>query len=238
MKSLVSGALIGGAAILSSFATDVDAATTVTVFEEPLVFGEDHADLDGDGIEDFYFLAGSTSGLIGEFGYYDFRPESALGDGWTYRQTLMLQSGPTGNNRGSLPQFFEAGDTISSWGYGTSNFVNVYGDGVEGPLDEIGASAFIGFVFEKYTSCDDPDSEYCEDEGYGEYETGAWQFGWLELERGEQGLMVKSMGLADYSEDAEIPGAALPPVAPVPLPAGLPLLVAGLGAFGLIRRRR
>ena len=41
-------------------------------------------------------------------------------------------------------------------------------------------------------------------------------------------------GNATLTLDAE----AAPPPSPVPLPAGLPLLLAGLGALGLLRRRR
>ncbi|WP_424970397.1 VPLPA-CTERM sorting domain-containing protein [Dinoroseobacter sp. S76] len=44
-----------------------------------------------------------------------------------------------------------------------------------------------------------------------------------------------SRGLARFITEVQF---GLDPVAPIPLPAGLPLLLAGLGGLGLLRRRR
>ena len=40
------------------------------------------------------------------------------------------------------------------------------------------------------------------------------------------------------SSEGEFLEGPIDPVAPVPLPAGFPLLLAGLGAFGFVARRR
>ena len=50
---------------------------------------------------------------------------------------------------------------------------------------------------------------------------------------GDNGFFASSANAASFS----LATITIEEVAPIPLPAGLPLMLAGLGAFGLIRRR-
>ncbi|TCP40836.1 VPLPA-CTERM sorting domain-containing protein [Rhodovulum marinum] len=185
-------------------------------------------DLNGDGFDDigfyaFDYVSGTQEGGVGTYSY-------ELG-GKLYRTSIVNESDATIG--ATLAVGFNPGDAIdaTSGDFGGGGELYVNGSGTPyGILAAAGSSAYLGFQIEV-------GSNFGTNDGY--YFFGAAQetyYGWIAVERGS--VILGDYGLQNVSGEA----AAIPTVgsgpSPVPLPAGLPLLLAGLGALGLVRRRR
>ncbi|TDX19611.1 VPLPA-CTERM sorting domain-containing protein [Rhodovulum visakhapatnamense] len=233
MKNYGFTAFFSGLALLGLSSLETQAATVITTLDPPLVASNGSfpgLDVDGDGWNDFYFYGGGEDGDYGAVFAAEGSPFSESLGYFSYAWLLGVEDSP-GN---AATAFFEPGSEVgltSPQELGILPYAELYVAGEAGELGEIGDTAIIGFVLETYRPCVDETTQACE-EGDGDdglVEFLGYRFGWFDLERGS--TIVNRYGLADLGDPAAI-------IPPVPLPAGLPLLLAGLGAFGLAARRR
>lgn len=229
--------MVFGAAVLGVTSYSAHAATVVTTLEDAFVVdGEGQAfgsvanlDVNGDGEADFEVYDDGDSGSIGGWDTYLSLPYSNEDISYDYFHVLMVDANTYGTGSALFPEGAEIGwDTATDFEWG----VDIYGGSGKNLLPEVGDSGYLGFVIEYYVSCYEGDDYCLEYAAFGDTVYTNHQFGWLHVEHGS--VVIDSYGLGEIGGSATVPSTN---VSAVPLPAGLPLLLAGLGAFGLARRR-
>ncbi|WP_299403627.1 VPLPA-CTERM sorting domain-containing protein [uncultured Roseobacter sp.] len=213
--------LVTGTAVMGAFAATTAGAATVDAnglrivdINETASNSSFNFDLNGDGVDD-YSVAAVNRGK-GAFGAITGLAESKFDD-------------PAGNvltdgelNRFRLALRFEEGDEVDADSDGDANrFANAFIND-QGPFATVGDTGFVGLVL-----------SLLDEDGVANT-----HFGWAELERGrEDSLSLLRIGFqTNANTAAEIPGGE--DLAAVPLPASLPLLLAGAGGLLALRRRR
>lgn len=219
LEALLQNATIAtGTAVLGAFASTAAVAATIdadglmiTNINQTADNSAFDFDLNGDGIDDYSILTEGKSGR--EAG-------TIIGIDTVLSQRALSVAGDVilfEGQRLSAMTRFDEGDAVDG---GKLNDLNFAFLGDEGPFATVGDTGFVGLAL-----------EFLGDTG-----VFATHFGWAEIERGS--LSVLRVGFqTNANTAAKIPGLA-DDVAAVPLPASLPLLLAGAGGLLAFRRRR
>lgn len=210
--------IVTGTAVLGALAATAAGAATVDANGLRIVDINQTADnssfafdLNGDGVDDYEVSAFQNLKIKGDSERGVISPLK----GFKQRASVF----DDGQKLGGFALRFEEGDSIdetagSGFGQGATLF-----NGAQGPFATVGDTGFIGLLL-----------VLLED---GEENA---HFGWAEVERGS--LSVLRIGFqTNANTAAEIPGLD-DDVAAIPLPASLPLLLAGAGGLLALRRRR
>jgi len=186
-------------------------------------------------VENGYFDVDINGNGEFDIGFEAFDYPSGTQEGYVYTYSyelngVLYQAGIVDENvnNATVAKGFAAGDEIDenagSFGGGSLLYVNGSG-GSNGILAGAGSTGYLGF---QILSSDN----YGADDGYYFLDTPDAQYGYFEVSRGS--VVLGSFGLQSTIGAAAI----IPDPSVVPLPAGMPLLLAGLGGFAALRRRK
>ena len=231
--------------ILLSFAGTFGASAGTVLFD-PSQAGADtisgsgfsnftNLDLNQDGVNDIqlgiggYFRAGGFVNALGEFRFLDGPPNGATdqGNGFEAAYQEVYISSTNG-----VAHLFEAGDVVGDRTFGDdSGFEDLFDAVADNAIPNVGDGGYLGFRLDIGTSI------YQNVDGYlpsGFNSTPESFYAFLEVEHGS--IIFEQAGFSNAAgAGALIPGGT---TQPIPLPAGLPLLLAGLGAFAFVKRRK
>ncbi len=131
-----------------------------------------------------------------------------------------------------IADLFDAGDVVGANTFGDdSGFQDLFDAASDNAIPNVGDGGFLGFRLDIGTSI------YRQLDGFlptGFASTPESFYAFLEVEHGS--IIFGQAGFNNVAgAGAIIPGG---PTTPIPLPAGLPLLLAGLGAFAFVKRRK
>ncbi|SFR17396.1 VPLPA-CTERM sorting domain-containing protein [Poseidonocella sedimentorum] len=231
MKHLVAAVfalLIGQAASAATVVVDTNPNINTGYSGTTITNGVQHIDVLANGQSDLRFVAGSYFGGI----------SFALVSGGSYATDGKLYQTSIARFRDavSLEYFltgFSVGDLVGEPGATFGSSGKLYDDtflSEKGPLKAPGSTAYIGFRIQA-------SSTYGTDDGL--YFIGAPEetyYGYIELTRGS--VILGDIGLSGISgASVLIPASSSGGTSTVPLPAGMPLLLAGLGGFAALRRK-
>lgn len=177
-------------------------------------------DINGDEINDFEVSA--FEGIPAKRGIAeqkDFESSFIEALGSSSQNAAVFNDGVSTGDERSFAARFNEGDAVGPGGsFLVDASANLF-DSVNGPFATVGDTGFIGLLL-SFLGTDGAVSTH---------------FGWAEVERGSMSVLrVAFQTNADTA--AKIPGLA-DDVAAVPLPASLPLLLAGAGGLLAFRRR-
>lgn len=230
--------LLTGALITGSF-SGANASTIIVDYNPDVVIESgdfEFLDVNDDGFGDVYGQISQFSGdaRVGG-GFADFAdPGSSTGFTATQGEVLQDASG----NAILLGEDVEVDASIAGivGGLWSSASALLYSgaDPDDGPLGGVGTQGFVGVrmsIFEAFGN-----------DGCGGCEGGddpifqGYQYGWLDVTHGS--LIFSQAGYGNGLGVAATTPGGNPPPPPIPLPAGFPLLLAGLGAFAFVKRRK
>lgn len=131
-----------------------------------------------------------------------------------------------------IADLFDAGDVVDASTFGDhSGFQDLFDAASDNAIPNVGDGGFLGFRLDIGTSI------YRQLDGFrptGFASTPESFYAFLEVEHGS--IIFGQAGYSNVaSAGAIIPGGS---TTPIPLPAGLPLLLAGLSAFAFVKRRK
>lgn len=223
------------AALTGLIATPGIAATIIDSYATPIevTSGFQFLDANADGANDVNIVAQSGSTGSGQMVGTSTRNEAA---GY-YSVTSILS---TPRNGGPLFDAVALGYGVSVdaaiaasmgavWSSGERSYLfsNQFGGGA---IPNVGDRAFVGLKLDYFSLS--PDRDGCNGCEFGfEQQLLETRYAWLDLEHGS--VVIHGTGYGDGPGVA----AVTPTLSNVPLPAGLPLMLAGLGSLVWMRKR-
>ncbi|MCX7567495.1 VPLPA-CTERM sorting domain-containing protein [Sulfitobacter sp. F26169L] len=242
-------------AILLSFAGTFGASADTIVFD-PGQAGADtisdfgfstftNLDLNQDGVDDIqlgiggYFDVGGFVNALLDYRFMDGPPRpvgitsARISDGAYQGSFEAAYQEVYISSTNGVADLFEAGDVVGASSFGDdSGFEDLFGSTANNAIPTVGDSGYLGFRLDIGTSIYENLDGYLP-RGFINVPDSVYAF--LNVEHGS--IIFGQAGFSNVAgAGAVIPGGN--PTTPVPLPAGLPLLLAGLGAFALVKRRK
>ena len=214
-------------------------ATTITVDYDPDVVvttgGFEFFDVNDDGSGDAFVSISSFSGDARIGGAFDDFADPNSPTGFTLSEGEVLQDN-SGNaillGNGETVNANTAAEKSGIWS-SSSALLYSGADTSLGPLGGVGTQGFAAIRVGLFDASGDDGCGGCEGGG-GIGPLNGYIYGWLDLTHGS--VVVSQAGYGNgFGVTATTPGGN-PPV--IPLPAGLPLLLAGLGGLAVLKRRK